>query len=232
VGVRATRESLAGGIVTRLHARAVLFDLDGVLVDSRRCIEFVWRSWAEQRGYDPEPIIRVAHGRRISETLAEVAPGLDIATEVAILDGMEEVETRGVAPMPGAASFLRGLPLDRWAIVTSGSPAVASLRIHLAEIPSPRLVITAADVTRGKPAPDGYLQAAAALGAAPAECVVVEDAPAGVAAGKAAGMRVIAVAGTAPPDALREADRFITSVAALRVGSRRDGWLELTVGES
>lgn len=212
-----------------LVAAALLFDLDGVLVDSRACIEFIWRSWGRARGREVEPILRVAHGRRISDTLAEMAPDLNLADEVAWLDALEEREFRGVAPVPGAAELLRGLPPDRWAVVTSGSPRVAEGRIEAAGLPRPPLLSTAADVTRGKPAPEGYLLAAATLGVDPARCLVFEDAPAGVAAGKAAGMTVIGVEGTVSGASLRMADQVIPRVALIKVDQRGDGLIEVSL---
>jgi len=177
----------------------------------------VWRDWAARRDVDPEPFIRVAHGCRISETLRLVAPHLDIAAETAALDALEAVETRGLRPAPGAAELLRRLPRERWGIVTSGSRPVAILRLQAAEIAPPAVFVTAEDVARGKPAPDGYLSAAAQLAVRPADGVVIEDSPPGVAAGKAAGMRVIAVATTHPPDALAVADLCVATLAELRL---------------
>jgi len=118
-------------------AAAVLFDLDGVLVDSRRGIDAIWRHWAGLRGRDPEPFIRVAHGRRTSETLREVAPELDVRAETAVLDALEETWTEGLAAAPGAARLVAALPNDRWGIVTSGSRAVARLRLRVAGLPEP-----------------------------------------------------------------------------------------------
>lgn len=200
-----------------IPCRAILFDLDGVLVDSRRCIELVWEDWAAMHGRDARSIVAVAHGRRISETLREVAPDLDIAAEVAWLDRREEQETRGLLPVPGAADLLVSIPADRWAVVTSCSPAVASLRLGAAAVPTPSLLVTAADVARGKPAPDAYLLAAERLSIAPEECLVIEDSAAGVAAGVAAGMAVIAVEGTTDPSRLRQATVVVPALGSLRV---------------
>src|SRR5947208_2322614 len=189
-----------------MQCRAILFDLDGVLVDSRECIELIWHAWAAERGLDPADFLRVAHGRRIAETLRLVAPQLDASVEAAVLDAMEEVETRGLRATPGAAALLRQLSEAQRAIVTSGSRAVATLRLRTAGLPIPDVFVTAGDVKQGKPYPEGYLMAAGRLGVAPSDCVVVEDSPPGVAAGKAAGMRVIALLTTYPTAALTGAD--------------------------
>jgi sugar-phosphatase len=208
----------------------VLFDLDGVLVDSRRCIELVWESWARGHGLDATAIIRVAHGRRTSETVLEVAPHLDVAAEVAALDALEESEHRGVRATQGARELVARLTSGQWAVVTSGSPAVARLRLRLGEIPDPPVLITADDVRHGKPAPDGYLRAAEALGRAPYACVVIEDTPVGVDAGKAAGMAVIAVRGTYADEHLAAADAVVNSLAHLRCGSAGGSGLRLAWG--
>ena len=208
-----------------IRARVILFDLDGVLVDSREAIACVWLDWAARRGVDPEPFIRVAQGRRISETLRLVAPHLDVAAETAALDALEESETRGLRPAPGAAELLRLVPPERWGIVTSGSRPVATLRLRVAGITPPQTFVTAEDVRHGKPAPDGYLAAAARLGAPPADCVVIEDSPPGIAAGKAAGMPVIAVATTHAPDALTAADCCLAALTELRLDVTAAGFV-------
>ena len=200
-----------------MQFRAILFDLDGVLVDSRECIELIWHAWAGERGLDPAEFLSVAHGRRIAETLRLVAPQLDAAAEAAVLDAMEEVETRGLRAAPGAAALLRQLSEAQRAIVTSGSRPVATLRLRTAGLPIPGVFVTAGDVQRGKPDPEGYLLAARRLGVAPADCVVVEDSPPGVGAGKAAGMRVIALLTTYPAAALSVADAQLASLADLRI---------------
>jgi len=208
----------------------VLFDLDGVLVDSRRCIALVWEAWARRHDLDPAAIVRIAHGRRTSETLKEVAPQLDVAAEVAALDALEEAEHRGVEMVPGAPQLVAAIPRPRWAVVTSGSPAVAGLRLRLGRIPDPPVLVTGADVRRGKPDPEGYLRAAAALARHPARCVVLEDTPAGIAAGRAAGMTVVAVRGTYSDDRLAAADAVIGTLAAMRVEPLGAEGLELAWG--
>lgn len=206
----------------------MLFDLDGTLVDSRECIEHVWREWAAARGRDYRDFLRVAHGRRTSETVRLVAPEPDARAESAVLDAMEAVESRGLAPFPGAQDLLAAIPAGRSAIVTSGSVPVATLRLRAAGIAPPAVFITAGDVRRGKPDPEGYLLAARRLALDAADCVVVEDSPTGIAAGKAAGMRVVAVATTYPADALAAADVRLAALADIRVRLLGAAAMELT----
>jgi sugar-phosphatase len=198
---------------------AVLFDLDGVLVDSRRCIEGIWRTWAAGKGLDPEPFIRIAHGRRTSETIRTVAPELDVAAEVAALDRLEEIETAGIHPVPGADQLLRTIPATRWAIVTSGSRRVASLRLGVVGLPVPDVFVTSEAVGAGKPAPDGYLAAAGRLGLEPADCVAVEDSPPGIAAARAAGMRVIALLTTHQDRDLAQANIRLPALSHIGISS-------------
>jgi mannitol-1-/sugar-/sorbitol-6-phosphatase len=195
--------------------RAILFDLDGVLVDSARCVERTWRQWAARHGLDPDAIVAVAHGRRTLETIPEVAPHLDVATEVAVLEAIESTTTMGVYEIPGARALLEQLPLDRWAIVTSGARSVATLRIRHTGLPMPRVLVCADEIAHGKPHPEGYLTAADQLGVPPRECVVIEDAPLGLEAARAAGMRSIGIIGTFPADRLAGADLIIPNLAAL-----------------
>ena len=199
---------------------AILFDLDGVLVDSRECVERTWRSWAAERGFDPDAVLREAHGRRTYETIARVAPHLDAEAEGARIAASETGETRGLYEIAGARELLAALPPRSWAIVTSGIRAVAETRIRHMRLPKPPVLIPADEISRGKPDPEGYLAAAQRLAVDPARCVVVEDAPPGIDAARAAGMRSIGVLGTYPPDALGLADIIISSVAALRVTPR------------
>ncbi|HYK10285.1 MAG TPA: HAD-IA family hydrolase [Gemmatimonadales bacterium] len=183
--------------------RAVLFDLDGVLADSHRVVEGVWKVWAAEKGLDAAPFLAIAHGRRTSEILRTIAPHLDIAAETNRLDRMEEFGTEGLVPIPGAPEFVRSLPESRWGIVTSGHRECASFRLRYVGIPFPRVFITGDMVKKGKPDPEGYLRGARELGFSPGDCVVFEDAPPGVAAAQAAGMRVVGVLTTHPAEALK-----------------------------
>jgi sugar-phosphatase len=172
---------------------ALLFDLDGVLVDSRAAIERSMRAWAKLHGLNGDRVLAVSHGRRDADLVRTVAPGLDIDAEVARITALEVDVAGWVTAVPGAAGLLTGLPADRWAVVTSSTPPVALARLAAAGLPEPALLIAADDVDRGKPAPDGYLLAAEKLGVPPGRCLVFEDAAIGAAAARSAGMRCIGV---------------------------------------
>jgi sugar-phosphatase len=179
-----------------IRCRAILFDMDGTLVDSTACVERVWRDWALRRGVDPEALMAVAHGRQNPDVLRLVAPHLDIEREAAALIEEEERCREGIVAVAGAEQLLSALPADRWAIVTSAWQRLAEIRLGCARLPLPPVMVTADDIPRSKPHPDGYLAAAARLGADPADCLVIEDAHAGIEAGRAAGMTVLGIATT------------------------------------
>lgn len=214
---------------------AVLFDLDGVLVDSTACIERHWKDWAQKHGLDLQEILAIAHGRRSIDTIRLIAPFLSAEREAHLLEQIEVQDTEGMITLPGAASLLAALALSHWAVVTSGSQALAAARLQAAGLPVPNVLIGAEDVVEGKPHPDGYLQAVQRLGVIPQHCLVIEDAPAGIAAACAAQIPVIAVATTHPPAQLQNADVCVPSLEVLRVsplpvsGETRTASLTLTV---
>ncbi len=166
--------------MTTFRCAAILFDLDGVLVDSTRSVERQWRAWAREQGIDGDAIMRVGHGVRAIEVIRAVAPHLDADAEVRKLEKREAEDRDGVAVMPGAIDMVRSIPEDRWGVVTSGTRHLAQERLRLAGIPDPPVMITSDDVANGKPHPGPYLKCAGLLGAQPAECLVIEDAPAGI----------------------------------------------------
>jgi mannitol-1-/sugar-/sorbitol-6-phosphatase len=202
-----------------LVCRAILFDLDGVLVDSAERVEKTWREWAGRHRLDAELVIAAAHGRRTVETVALVAPHLSVDAELRTLETREATNSDGVYEIAGARDLLRRLPPSRWAIVTSGIRAVAEFRIVHTGLPEPAVMICAEEISRGKPDPEGYLAAAGRLGFSPADCIVIEDAPPGIEAAKAAGIRVIAIATTYPPERLEAADLVVARLADLSVES-------------
>jgi sugar-phosphatase len=176
-----------------LDCEAVLFDLDGVLVDSLGVAEGILREWAALHGIDGDRAVELSHGRRDADLIPLLAPHLDTVAEVGWIIEREERAFDGIKAMPGAARLLASLPPRRWAVVTSGTRAVARGRIAAGGLPEPVRLVAAEDVERGKPDPQPYLRGAQALGVDPARCVVVEDAPAGVLAAAAAGIRCIGV---------------------------------------
>jgi sugar-phosphatase len=188
----------------RVRCAAILFDMDGTLVDSSVAVEKTWRQWAARHGIDAEALLAYSHGRQNGDTIAAMAPHLDRATEEAYMLRAEEECLDGVIAIPGAVALLAALATRAapWAVVTSAWRRLADLRLGCAGLPPPPVLITSDSITRGKPDPQGYLLAASTLGVDPRACVVIEDAPAGIAAGKAAGMTVIAITTTMPRSAL------------------------------
>lgn len=181
--------------VLTLRAEALLLDMDGTLVHSTTEVEIVWRLWCQGHRLDPAPVLAMCHGVRSREVIRALAPQLDLAREVALLDELE-IQHAGVAePIAGARTLLAALPPVRWALVTSASQRVARHRLASAGLPLPRWLIGAEDVVRGKPDPEPYLLAARRLGLAPADCLVFEDAPAGIRSALQAGCQVVQIGG-------------------------------------
>jgi mannitol-1-/sugar-/sorbitol-6-phosphatase len=178
--------------MTTIRCQALLFDMDGVLVDSTDAVARVWRKWALERGFDPEKVVRAAHGRPSIDTVRDFLPNADSHAENLEVERQEVEDLEGVVAIPGAVALVNSLPAGRWTVVTSATRPLAEVRLRAAGFPILPTLITAGDIQRGKPDPEPYQKAAARLGYHPAECVVVEDAPAGIRAGKAAGARVIA----------------------------------------
>ena len=200
-----------------IRCDALIFDLDGVLVDSTPCIERQMRRWAAEHGLDATAVLSLAHGRRTAETIRQVAPHLDAEAEAAAIESAEAADTEGVLEMRGARALLLALPPTTWAIATSNSRRMAIMRLQHTGLPIPRVLISVEAVQQGKPHPEAYLAAAEQLGVDPRHCVVVEDAPAGISAGRAAGMVVLALLSTHVAHQLRQAHALIEQLAHLHV---------------
>jgi mannitol-1-/sugar-/sorbitol-6-phosphatase len=199
------------------HCSAILFDLDGVLIDSTPSVSRQWRVWAKENGIDPQKLLTFAHGRRTADTVRAVAPHLDAEEETRKLELRESNDTEGVSVMPGAIDLLRAVPSGRWCVVTSGTRVLATARLKLGKIPFPQVLVTADDVAAGKPDPAPYLMGARLLGMKPEDCLVIEDAPAGIEAAHAGGMKVIALPSTYPKEALQTADAAVGELSQIRV---------------
>ncbi len=176
-----------------LPAEGLLFDNDGVLVDSDAAVAASWSRWATEHGLVPAEVLAVVHGRRAADTVAALLPEPRRAAASALIDRYELDDAGTVPAVAGAAELLASLPPRVWAVVTSGTPALAAARLRAAGLPLPGAMVTGSDVRTGKPDPEGYLLGARLLGVPPEQTVVVEDSPAGIAAGRAAGARVLGV---------------------------------------
>lgn len=206
-----------------LPCPAVLFDVDGTLVDSTPLVERAARQWAPEYGIDAEEFLAGAHGRRTGDRIADFLPPERVRAATEHLDALEAEEVGCVVALPGARELLSSMGGLPWAVVTSMDAAQLRARTEAAGVPLPEVVVTASDVSVGKPDPAGYLRAARRLGADPRACVVIEDAPAGIAAGRAAGATVVAVTGSHDRAELTEADLIVpdlTPVVAVPEGLR------------
>ncbi|MEU8120181.1 HAD-IA family hydrolase [Spirillospora sp. NPDC049024] len=199
-----------------LPCAAVLFDVDGTLVDSTPLVERAGRAWAVEYGIDPDEFMSGAHGRRTSDRVADFLSAELVREATAHLDALEAASTDGITALPGAVELLADMSGLLHAFVTSMDRAQFKVRTDVAGIPAPPIVVTAEDVQAGKPDPSGYLQAARRLGVDPSACVVVEDAPAGIAAGRAAGATVVALVTSHPEESLAEAHHVVRDLSRVR----------------
>jgi len=211
--------------MTQVRCSALLFDMDGVLINSTPAVARVWRQWAIEQGFDPEEVVARAHGRPSLTTVREYLPGADHEAENREVERREIEDLEGVVPLPGSLDLLATLPEDRWTIVTSSTRPLAEVRLRAAGLPLPKRMVTSNDITHGKPHPEPYLKAATLLGFSPTKCIVLEDIPAGVQAGKAAGARVIAFPTTVQSSDLRQAgaDWILNNCADIRVTDAKEG---------
>ena len=207
--------------MTRISCAGLLFDMDGVLVDSTPAVARVWTRWAARHRFDAAEVVYRAHGRPSITTVREYLPNGDHLAENKEIERDEITDLDGVVPLPGALELLSALPRGRWTIVTSCSRRLAEVRLKTSGLPRPEVFVTSSDIQHGKPAPEPYLKGAEVLGFAPQDCVVVEDAPAGVRSGKAAGAKVIALRTTMTERELWDtgADWVVRDCAAIGLAS-------------
>jgi sugar-phosphatase len=202
--------------MTLLPCRGILFDCDGVLVDSDASVMSAWGRWAVELGLDPDDVLPIVHGRRSEDTIAQLLPAAERAAGVDLIDRLELDDAATVRAIPGALELVASMPADSWAVVTSGTYALATARLRAAGFELPHVLITADDVRRGKPDPEGYLAAAERLGLAPADAIVLEDAQAGIDAARAAGGS--AVVGVGRPEL--DADALVRDLTEVRWSDR------------
>jgi mannitol-1-/sugar-/sorbitol-6-phosphatase len=206
-------------LVMQIRCRALLFDMDGVLVDSTPAVARVWTAWANRFGLDPADVVCQAHGRPSIATIRELLPSADHLAEDLAMQKAEIEDLADVVALPGTTELLSALPADRFAIVTSATRDLAVVRLRAAGFTIPKHLVTSSDISHGKPHPEPYLRGGQILGVPPADCVVIEDAPAGIQSGKAAGCRVLALRTTSPDSALHAAgaDGIVTDCSNIHL---------------
>jgi sugar-phosphatase len=211
---------MASSIVSspvQIHCKGVLFDMDGILISSLGSVERSWTKWARMRGVDAKYACKIAHGCRAVDTLAKLRPDLDTKAELKIIEDLEIEDNEGLAVLPGVLDLLAALPRDRWTVVTSATERLARARMAAGGIPVPERIVTAEQVTHGKPNPQPFLAGAALLGFKPEECVVFEDSSSGAKAGQAAGCTVVATTFSHPIKTLDAAHYLVTDVTGVEV---------------
>jgi sugar-phosphatase len=209
--------------IKTFSGNAILFDLDGVLVSSTAGVTRQWRRWAEENRVDPEKLLSIAHGRRTLEVVRLMAPSLDAEAEVMKLEKREAEDTADMIVIPGAKNLVTSLPPESWGVVTSGTRYLATSRLRHAGLPQPAALITAEDVSTGKPDPEPYLKGAERLGVNPERCIVFEDAPAGIESAHHAGILAIALTTTYSQAKLAQANAIVKNLSAIEI--------EITEGE-
>lgn len=211
--------TLENGLAVFRRVEAVLFDLDGVLVDSTASIERAWRSWAKSSEVTWDRVLPHVHGRRAVETIRRVFPDMSADRIAAEADGVNalQVGDEHIAAVRGALEFIADLPARSWAVVTASPRDLALARLRYAGFVAPNVIVSAGDVKQGKPDPSCYLRAAERMGAEPSRCLVVEDAPSGVRAAKNAAMRCVALSTTHERAELDEADAVAGDLADFQI---------------
>lgn len=215
-----------------IEAQALLFDMDGTLIDSRVVVEKIWKRWCDEVGLDWHFVLPRLHGVRMYDSIKEFATmaGQDVDATYERLYREEVEDLDGIVPIPGALELLAALPQDRWTIVTSADTVLAKARLGAAGIAPPPRMVTGEMVTNGKPAPEAYLLGAERMHAPAVDCLVFEDAKAGIDAGRAAGSRVIAIAGDHPEE-IPPGVEWVADLSALRFDGIHDGKVRLMVVE-
>ena len=205
-----------------ISCKGILFDMDGILISSLEAVERSWTKWAELRGFDPALARRIAHGRRAIDTLATLCPECDNEAELKLIEDIEVEDNEGLTVLPGVCDLLAALPPDRWTVVTSATERLARVRLAAGGIPVPERLVTADQVTSGKPHPEPFLAGAALLGIASKDCVVFEDSAAGAIAGRAAGCTVVATTFSHPAESLQAAHYLVKCLTGIRAEVRAD----------
>ncbi len=205
-----------------ISSKAILFDMDGILISSIGSVERSWTKWALLRSIDPALARTTAHGRRAVETIAKLRPDLDASAELTVIEDLEVADNEGLTILPGVMDLLDALPANRWTVVTSATERLARLRLAAGGIPVPEKLVTADQVRRGKPHPEPFLAGAALLGVAAADCIVFEDSASGAEAGRAAGCTVVATTFSHPAESLTAAHFLLHDLTGIRVERRGD----------
>ena len=198
-------------------------------MDSTRAVDREWREWARRKGVDGNAVMAIAHGVRTIEVIRRVAPHLDADAEAWEIENEEANDQQGVHVMPGAVALERSIPEGRWGVVTSGTRLLASARLRFCGLPVPNVLVTAEDVSHGKPHPEPYLKGAELLGFKSADCLVIEDAPAGIQSARAGGFRVIGITSTYPASKVSDADAVVAGLEQIQVRSNGSGKLVVEV---
>jgi sugar-phosphatase len=206
-----------------IPCQGILFDMDGILISSLGSVERSWSAWAILRGLEPADALRIAHGRRAIETVARLRPDLDSEAELKVIEDLEVADNEGLTVLPGVLDLLSALPKDRWTVVTSATERLARVRLAAGGVPVPQRLVTANQVTRGKPHPEPFLAGAALLGLRPEACVVFEDSSSGAQAGRAAGCTVIATTFSHPVESLDAAHYLVRDLTDVRVEGTGEG---------
>jgi mannitol-1-/sugar-/sorbitol-6-phosphatase len=206
-----------------IHCQGILFDMDGILISSLGSVERSWTAWARMRGIEPKRALSVAHGRRAIETVTFLRPDLDSEAELKVIEDLEIADNEGLQVLPGVLDLLDALPAPRWTVVTSATERLARVRMAAGGVPVPERLVTANQVTRGKPHPEPFLAGAALLGFKPEACVVFEDSSSGAEAGRAAGCTVVATTFSHPVETLAAAHYLVRDLTDVHAEVSADG---------